>query len=254
MWIGSALRASIAEYLAAVMRWWWIVVVTVLLALIGLSLDISGDWSAPGWLWILIGALGLPIAQFLAYHSIRSEVLPYRTQPKFEWKCREEPRTIDFWYVLVGVRHIEGATAKNCVLRIVELLYLPTGTRPTGFNPETIKWRSSGATRSEEVAIDIRPSDPLREATLFASPTEKPPEIMVSSSQSPPPGLRIVSSSVVVPSTRLRYPPGEYLACVQLIGENLYVPVRRWFHVSISEDPSSLAIHEADAPSATNSE
>ena len=62
---------SIKEYVTAVLRWWWVVAITVIGSTIGLMLNIFGDIKIPISVWITLGLVGIFIAQFLAFHTVR---------------------------------------------------------------------------------------------------------------------------------------------------------------------------------------
>lgn len=219
---------------------------------IGLYLQLVQDASVPWWFYLVVSLVGLTVAQFLAFHKLRQDLMQYREQPQFTWSSRifRENSTGNH-YALIGVRHVRGKTAEACKVRVTQLLHAATGATPTGFNPETVKWRGHKG-EELEVEIDIHPNEE-REATAFASPINKPlPDATLVKTTSTP-GLRVTSSSNAVPTTILDYPPGEYLVCMGLSGRNLWKPELQWFTVSVSDEPSTLDIQIAEPPLRTSS-
>lgn len=52
------------------LKWWWVVAVSTTFGALGSVLNIFPSIQIPLWVWIAVALLGIPIAQFLAYHRI----------------------------------------------------------------------------------------------------------------------------------------------------------------------------------------
>lgn len=67
------LREPMGEYLARSWHYWRLICVVGVVGLVGIALTVAPVLEAviPLWGWILIGLLGIPVAQFLAFREVR---------------------------------------------------------------------------------------------------------------------------------------------------------------------------------------
>lgn len=75
------MRQSFEEYMIAVLRLWLLWVPGGILSIAGLIANIVQWLAIPSWALVVIGLLGLFIAQFLAFHRVRVERDRLRGQP-----------------------------------------------------------------------------------------------------------------------------------------------------------------------------
>jgi hypothetical protein len=62
---------SVKEYVPAILKLWWVVVVGGILSAVGVVLNIVQGLTIPAWLLVVIGLMGLFVAQFLAFHRVK---------------------------------------------------------------------------------------------------------------------------------------------------------------------------------------
>ncbi len=62
---------SFKESLGLVLKRWWTLVVSVVGGGLGIANLVVDELVVPVWGWVLIAAIGLSVAQFLAFHKIR---------------------------------------------------------------------------------------------------------------------------------------------------------------------------------------
>ena len=71
----ESLWESFKEYIPATARWWWVVVTGFILTATGAILDsqTAEDMFIPIWGWVAISLVGLFIAQFIAFCTVRKQ-------------------------------------------------------------------------------------------------------------------------------------------------------------------------------------
>ena len=68
-----SMRQSLKEYIPAVVRSWW-AIIGLLVEALGIGSGVSGNTILlPYWAWLIIGIIGLIVAQVLAYHKLRKQ-------------------------------------------------------------------------------------------------------------------------------------------------------------------------------------
>ena len=68
------MRESLKDYSIAVARRWWAVGMGGVAATVGVIQALSGGVHVPVWVWVLLAFSSLSIAQFLAFHEIRTKL------------------------------------------------------------------------------------------------------------------------------------------------------------------------------------
>jgi len=65
---------SLKDYSIAVGRRWWAVGISGVMAIVGFIQGVSGGLDVPVWVWVLLAFSSLSVAQFLAFHEIRTKL------------------------------------------------------------------------------------------------------------------------------------------------------------------------------------
>jgi hypothetical protein len=65
---------SLKDYSIAVGRRWWAVGISGVMAIVGFIQGVSGGLDVPVWIWVLLAFSSLSVAQFLAFHEIRTKL------------------------------------------------------------------------------------------------------------------------------------------------------------------------------------
>ena len=55
------------------LRWWWVVVIDIVFNALGFVAALNQWINVSSWVWISLAIIGLFVAQFLAFHTVRKE-------------------------------------------------------------------------------------------------------------------------------------------------------------------------------------